>query len=151
MTRRPGAPPPLVLTLGEPGGIGPDITIAAWLRRRELALPPFLFAGDAELLRRRAEALGESIATIEAEPEKAAEAFAEAIPCLAGATPVMGEPGRLTVNDATAVVASIRASVGLIAAGRATGIVTNPIQKKALNAIGFAFPGHTEFLGALSA
>ena len=151
MTRRPGAPPPLVLTLGEPGGIGPDITIAAWLGRRELSLPPFIFTGDQALLLRRAEALGQTIATVEAEPEDAATAFAEAIPCLAGAAPVTGEPGRLTAGDGPAVVASIRASVALIAAGRATGVVTNPIQKKALNAIGFPYPGHTEFLGALSA
>jgi len=150
VTRGPGAPPPLVLTLGEPGGIGPDITIAAWLRRRELTLPPFIFAGNPALLRRRAEALGEGIATIDVEPENAAEAFAKAIPCLAGASPVTGEPGRLTVSDAPAVVASIRASVALVAAGRAAAVVTNPIQKKALNAIGFPFPGHTEFLGALS-
>jgi 4-hydroxythreonine-4-phosphate dehydrogenase len=151
VTRRRGAPPPLVLTLGEPGGIGPDITISAWLRRRELALPPFFFAGDPLLLRRRAEALGQTILTVETEPEDAAEAFPEAIPCLVGAAPVTGEPGRLTAGDAPAVVASIRESVALIAAGRATGIVTNPIQKKALNAIGFPYPGHTEFLGALSA
>jgi 4-hydroxythreonine-4-phosphate dehydrogenase len=151
VTRRPGASPPLVLTLGEPGGIGPDITIDAWLRRRELALPPFLFAGDPALLRRRAEALGRSIETVDAEPEDAASAFAQAIPCLAGTSPVTGKPGELAASDAPAVVASIRASVALVAAGRAAAVVTNPIQKKALNAIGFPFPGHTEFLGALSA
>jgi 4-hydroxythreonine-4-phosphate dehydrogenase len=32
---------PLALTMGEPAGIGPDITLAAWLRRSELGLPPF--------------------------------------------------------------------------------------------------------------
>ena len=37
---------PLALTLGEPAGIGPDITIAAWLRRRELNLPAFYLLGD---------------------------------------------------------------------------------------------------------
>jgi 4-hydroxythreonine-4-phosphate dehydrogenase len=151
VTRRPGATPPLVLTLGEPGGIAPDITIAAWLRRRELTLPPFLFAGDPALLKRRAEALGETVMTIVAEPEDAASAFAEAIPCITGASPVTGEPGELAASDAPAVVASIRASVALVAAGRAAAVVTNPIQKKALNAIGFPYPGHTEFLGALSA
>ena len=38
---------PLALTLGEPAGIGPDITIAAWLRRRELNLPAFYLLGMA--------------------------------------------------------------------------------------------------------
>ena len=151
MNRRAGAAPPLVLTLGEPGGIAPDITIAAWLRRRELALPPFLFAGDAALLKRRAGMLGVDIQTAEAEPEEAAAMFADAIPCLAGMPAVVGEPGMLNAADASPVVDSIRAAVGLVAAGRASAVVTNPIQKKALNAIGFPFPGHTEFLGALSA
>ncbi len=150
MTRRPGARPPLVLTQGEPAGIGPDITIAAWLRRRERAVPPFIFAGDPALLQRRAEALGSTIATTVAEPEDAAAAFDDAIPCLAGISLVEGKPGALAASDAAAVVESIRASVALVAAGRAAAIVTNPIQKKALNAIGFPYPGHTEFLGALS-
>ena len=43
---------PLALTSGEPAGIGPDIAIAAWLRRKELGLPPFYLLGDRELLRR---------------------------------------------------------------------------------------------------
>ena len=42
---------PLALTSGEPAGIGPDITIEAWLRRNELKLPPFYLLGDCDLLR----------------------------------------------------------------------------------------------------
>ena len=41
-------PRALAVTLGEPAGIGPDITIAAWLRRSELGLAPFYLIGDAE-------------------------------------------------------------------------------------------------------
>src|SRR2546425_961038 len=37
---------PLALTLGEPAGIGPDITFAAWQRRAELALPPFYLLAE---------------------------------------------------------------------------------------------------------
>ena len=44
---------PLALTLGEPAGIGPDITIAAWLRRRELNLPAFYLRAARSVLRRR--------------------------------------------------------------------------------------------------
>ena len=49
---------PLALTSGEPAGIGPDITIKAWLRRNELKLPPFYLLGDRDLLNNRAKALG---------------------------------------------------------------------------------------------
>jgi 4-hydroxythreonine-4-phosphate dehydrogenase len=52
---------PLALTIGEPSGIGPDITIAAWLKRNADNLPPFYLIGDADLIRRRAALLGASI------------------------------------------------------------------------------------------
>ena len=45
---------PLALTLGEPAGIGPDITIKAWLHRKELKLPAFYLLGDCEVISRRA-------------------------------------------------------------------------------------------------
>ena len=45
---------PLALTLGEPAGIGPDITLLSWLKRREVALQPFYVVGDASMLARRA-------------------------------------------------------------------------------------------------
>ena len=41
---------PLALTSGEPAGIGPDITIEAWLRRNELKLPAFYLLGDRDFL-----------------------------------------------------------------------------------------------------
>jgi 4-hydroxythreonine-4-phosphate dehydrogenase len=49
---------PLALTSGEPAGIGPDITIKAWLRRDELKLPAFYLLGDPDSLSDRARALG---------------------------------------------------------------------------------------------
>ena len=49
---------PLALTLGEPAGIGPDLTLAIWLRRVELDLPAFYLIGDVDFLKRRAGTLG---------------------------------------------------------------------------------------------
>ena len=48
---------PLALTLGEPAGIGPDLTLAIWRRRAELDLPAFYVVAEPEFLRRRAEKL----------------------------------------------------------------------------------------------
>ena len=59
------APKPLALTLGEPAGIGPDLTLALWRRRAEVDLPPFYLIGDADFLRRRAHALGFDVALAE--------------------------------------------------------------------------------------
>ena len=141
---------PLALTLGEPAGIGPDIAIAAWLARERESIPPFVLVGDADLLLRRAAALDVQIRVERVAPSEAAEAFPDALPCLDGAVAVSGRPGSLCPSDAPAVIESIRRSVEIVRAGEATAVVTNPIHKKALNGAGFPFPGHTEFLGALS-
>ena len=48
------------------------------------------------------------------------------------------------------MVASIERATALALAGAAGGVVTNPINKAALYQAGFAYPGHTEFLAALT-
>ena len=144
-----GGQKPLVLTLGEPAGIGPDLAIEAWLLRHESNTPPFIFAGDADMLLRRAKSLAREVRVEKVAPEEATAAFSRALPCMDGAAAVLGEPGQLSTVDAPAIVASIRSAVELVHVGRAAAVVTNPIHKKALNAIGFPFPGHTEFLGVL--
>jgi len=144
--------PPLALTQGEPGGIGPDIAIDAWLARQRYGVPPFLFVGDADLLTRRAAAMGRDLPVARVAPVDAAAAFAEALPCLAaGPPPAAGRPGELAPEeDGASVLAAIRAAVALVHGGEAAAIVTNPINKKALSQVGFAHPGHTEFLGELA-
>ena len=145
-----GAAKPLALTLGEPAGIGPDIAVEAWAARNSQAIPPFIFIGDHALLERRAHALGRDIRTMGTTPQAAVDIFSDALPCLAGSPSVLGEPGKISSTDTAAVIASIRDGVELVRSGAAAALVTSPIQKKALNAAGFAFPGHTEFLGALA-
>ena len=74
---------PLALTLGDPAGIGPDITLAAWLAQRQEPIPAFLLLGDATVLEERAEALGLRVPIVTiAEPEAAEERFAEELPVL---------------------------------------------------------------------
>ena len=141
---------PLALTVGEPAGIGPDIAIAAWLARQTVEIPPFIFVGNAGLIARRAAALGKRVSTRATTPDRAIGIFADAFPCLDGEPNVVGAPGAITASDTPAVIQSVRRAVTLVRSGDASAVVTNPIQKKALNSIGFEFPGHTEFLGALS-
>jgi 4-hydroxythreonine-4-phosphate dehydrogenase len=142
---------PLALTLGEPAGIGPDIAIDAWLARKSADVPPFMLVGDAGLIERRARSLGREVSAKAVGIENAAATFSEALPCLAGAPPVSGVPGRIDAGDTETVIWSIRRAVELARIGNASAVVTNPINKKALNAIGFRHPGHTEFLGQLAA
>jgi 4-hydroxythreonine-4-phosphate dehydrogenase len=142
---------PLALTSGEPAGIGPDITIKAWLRRDELKLPPFYLLGDRDFLNQRAIALGLDVKFADSSPEDAIAAFADALPVVATGHPATARPGRPDSTSADAVMASIRRAVADVAAGRASAVVTNPIAKSVLYRAGFRHPGHTEFLAELAA
>jgi 4-hydroxythreonine-4-phosphate dehydrogenase len=142
---------PLALTSGEPAGIGPDITIKAWLRRNELKLPPFYLLGDRDLLARRATALGLEVRLADVRAEDAFDAFADALPVVATGHGASAEPGLPDDTSADAATASIRQAVGDVLAGRASAVVTNPIAKSVLYRTGFRHPGHTEFLAELVA
>lgn len=141
---------PLAVTMGEPAGIGPDVTLAAWARREIAELAPFYVIGDPALYRRRAAELGLPVAVEETTPDAASAIFARALPVVDLGITVAGIPGRLTDADAGAVVASIERAVGDVRSGKAAAVVTNPIHKHALYRAGFSHPGHTEFLGALA-
>ncbi|QDF37676.1 4-hydroxythreonine-4-phosphate dehydrogenase PdxA [Bradyrhizobium symbiodeficiens] len=142
---------PLALTLGEPAGIGPDITIAAWLRRRELNLPAFYLLGDEALIARRARAIGADIRTAAVSPGEAVSAFADALPVVTTGERATAEPGKPDASSAPAALASIRQAVTDVREGRAGAVVTNPIAKSVLYRAGFRHPGHTEFLAELAA
>src|SRR5437588_349869 len=141
---------PLALTLGEPAGIGPDITLAAWRRRAELALPPFYLLANPDFVEQRARLLGLNIPVRVVEPEAAADAFASALPIVALAERVTAEPAHPDASSAPAALASIRRAVADVVAGRAHAVVTNPVAKAVLYRTGFAEPGHTEYLAKLS-
>jgi 4-hydroxythreonine-4-phosphate dehydrogenase len=141
---------PLALTLGEPAGIGPDITLKAWSGRKELRLPPFYLIADRAFIARRAEALGLAIPIAEVRPEQAVEAFAEALPIIGTGHTTTALPGRPDATSAEAAIASIRRAVEDVGAGHASAVVTNPIAKSVLYRAGFKHPGHTEFLAELA-
>jgi 4-hydroxythreonine-4-phosphate dehydrogenase len=142
---------PLALTLGEPAGIGPDITIKAWSRRKELKLPAFYLLGDRDYLDHRAKTLGLNVRLVDARAEDAPAAFADALPVVATGHAATALPGQPDDASAAAALASIRQAVDDVAAGRASAIVTNPIAKNVLYRAGFRHPGHTEFLAELAA
>ncbi len=142
---------PLALTSGEPAGIGPDITLAAWLRRRELDLPPFYLLGDPASLAERAKALGLAVELAEVGAEEAGAAFAHALPVVATGKVATARPGQPDATSADAALASIRQAVADVASGKASAVVTNPIAKNVLYRAGFRHPGHTEFLAELAA
>jgi 4-hydroxythreonine-4-phosphate dehydrogenase len=120
---------PLALTMGEPAGIGPDITLAAWLRRAELGLHV-------------------PIKTVE--HAAAAKTFASALPVVPLGLSASARPGMPDATSAPAAIASIDRAVADVFDGNAAAVVTNPVAKSVLYQSGFADPGHTEYLAKLS-
>ena len=141
---------PLALTLGEPAGIGPDITFAAWRRRTELNLAPFYLLADPDFVVRRAQRIAPDVPIAVVEPAAAATSFASALPVVDIGVPVSAQPGHPDRSSAPAALAAIRRAVADVHAGTASAIVTNPVAKNVLYRSGFAEPGHTEFLAKLA-
>jgi 4-hydroxythreonine-4-phosphate dehydrogenase len=141
---------PLALTLGEPAGIGPDITFAAWRRRAELDLTPFYLLADPAFVARRTQGIAPELPIAVVEPAAAWAAFKSALPVVDIGVPVSAEPGRPDQSSAPAALAAIRRAVDDVRAGAAAAIVTNPVAKNVLYRSGFPEPGHTEYLGKLA-
>lgn len=143
--------PPLALTMGDPAGIGIEITLSAWLRRRDAGLAPFALIGSRSAVEARSQSLGLDV------PIVAITAIREATAHFNGSLPVLdlplaapAVPGKPDSRNAAATIASIETAVRAVHAGEAAAVVTNPIAKSVLYAAGFRHPGHTEFLGHLA-
>lgn len=130
----------LALTMGDPAGIGGELTLAAWDALRHTG-PAFFVIDDA----RRFEGC-----QIVADASEAASVFPHSLPVLQQSLAASVIPGRPDPANGPATIASIERAVRLVQAGEASAVVTNPISKAVLYAAGFQYPGHTEFLGALT-
>ena len=142
-------PLPLAITMGEPAGIGGELTIKAWLNRA--SLPPFFAIDDPDRLERLAAQIGSPI------PIQPIRDAYEAMAVVAKALPVLpclldrpATPGRPDPGNAPAVIGAIERAVIAVETGGAGAIVTNPIQKSVLMASGFRHAGHTDFLAELT-
>ena len=136
---------PLILTLGEPAGVGPEIIARAWsaLSGEDA---PFAVLGDRELL------AAQGVPTVEiGSLEDSAGRFARALPVLHHPVTAPVEVGRPDPANAGVVADWIERAVDLVLSGEASGLVTAPIAKAPLYAAGFRFPGHTEFIAELTA
>jgi 4-hydroxythreonine-4-phosphate dehydrogenase len=141
---------PLALTMGEPAGIGGEIALQAWLRRKD-GVPAFYLIDDQERLTALARHLGWGVPVRAiAEPGEALSVFAAALPVLPVGGAVRARPGRPDPADAPLVIGAIDKAVADVQTGRAAAIVTNPINKDLLYRAGFRHPGHTEYLAELA-
>ena len=132
------------MTLGDPAGIGPEIITAAWRTLRDSG-PAFVVIGDAACL----EAAGAPAQRL-SRAAGAEAAFGAALPVIDLPLPQRATPGAPSPLAGPSIVRWIEAAVSLALVGDIGAVVTAPIAKASLYESGFAFPGHTEFVGELT-
>ncbi len=142
---------PLIVTMGDPAGVGPEIIARAWSVLGSAPGPlapvaPFVVVGDAAVLK----AQGQPVEAI-ISPADAAGVFGRAIPVLHHPAPAPVTAGQPEPANAVAVADWIERGVDLVLSSEGCGLVTAPIAKAPMYASGFRFPGHTEFIAELTA
>jgi 4-hydroxythreonine-4-phosphate dehydrogenase len=142
---------PLVLTMGEPAGVAPEIAAQAWLALRNDFSQQFCLIGDAGVFEVRAKAAGFDVSFVGVERvADCASVFPRGVPVLHRPLPVSSVAGKLDARNSAAVIGSIDEAVRLCLSGEASGMVTNPIQKETLYDVGFKHQGHTDYLASLA-
>jgi len=137
-------PAPLIVSLGDPAGIGPEIIGQAWDSLRHDG-PVFAVAGDSDLL----ECLGFPVRVL-TDIGEALDVFPTSLPVLHSPVGTKVSAGKPDPSAAPAIIGWIRDATLLCLSGKAAGLVTAPIAKANLYSAGFAYPGHTEYLGFLT-
>jgi 4-hydroxythreonine-4-phosphate dehydrogenase len=129
---------PIVVSQGEPSGIGPEVAVKAWSQLKgSVRGRPIKLIGNADVFLNAAK-----LAKTDARQLEPALVDIGAL--------VRAEPGHPSPANANAVTGAIARAVEACQSGNAAAMVTAPIHKSVLTAAGFGFPGHTEYLAALT-
>ncbi|WP_455478459.1 4-hydroxythreonine-4-phosphate dehydrogenase PdxA [Bartonella sp. B10] len=139
----------LVVSGGDPAGIGPEIAIKAWNLRTIRQIPPFVLLADPDVILSRAHFLQIDVKVEHVFTDNPVKNFQTALPVIPLKNRQSDQLGLPSPNNAAGIIESIERSVQLIQNGHACALVTCPIAKKILYDAGFKFPGHTEFIAHL--
>ncbi len=137
--------------MGDPAGIGLDITLKAWAAREKEELAPFVLFADPIAVAERARSLRLAVPIAPIETlAVASETFRSALPLRPVSLPVRARPGVPDPANAPAVISAIEQAIAAVVRREAAAVVTNPIAKHVVASPAFPYPGHTEFLAALA-
>ncbi|MBV9931246.1 MAG: 4-hydroxythreonine-4-phosphate dehydrogenase PdxA [Alphaproteobacteria bacterium] len=133
---------PLAVAMGDPAGIGPETLAKAWADREALGVPCFFAVGTPDAVAR----VWDGPVQVVSDPDEAARTWARALPVIRidGGGDV--RPGEPTLEGARASLDALELAVGLARSSAAAALVTGPVSKAQLYAIGFPHPGQTEFV-----
>jgi 4-hydroxythreonine-4-phosphate dehydrogenase len=132
----------IAVSLGDPAGIGPEVIAKCWDNRAEFGLPPFVAIGDGRAIA----AIWDGPIEVVDDPGQADAAFDFALPLIQISGAGNSVPGHPSVAGAHGALDALELAVGLARSGSAAAVVTGPVAKEQLYAIGFQHPGQTEFV-----
>lgn len=142
---------PIVLTCGEPASIAPEITAKAWAALHSDSANCFFLISDARDFVERILKAGLQIPVTQIDdPSQAYEVFNSALPVLDVPQPIASRAAWIDTRNSQHVIDVIKLATGLCLDRRCSAMVTNPIHKDALYAVGFRHQGHTDFLASLA-
>jgi len=137
---------PLAVSIGDPAGVGPEVIAKAWEARHSAGLSPFVVLGAEAPLR----AVWDGPVALVASVAEAADCFESALPVLPVGALAEATPGAPTRDGAALAFAALEAAVALTLEGQTAAIVTAPVSKAELKAVGYTWPGQTEFVAERS-
>ncbi|MBA4307583.1 MAG: 4-hydroxythreonine-4-phosphate dehydrogenase PdxA [Sphingopyxis sp.] len=133
---------PLAISVGDPAGIGPEIIGKAWEARKSADLPPFFAIGDMGCF---APHWNGPVVKID-DPADSFAHFDSALPVIEVHSCISVIPGEPDLDGAHCAYQALEMAIGFARAGSAAALVTGPVSKTQLYAVGFTHPGQTEFI-----
>lgn len=133
---------PLAISVGDPAGIGPEIIGKAWEARKSADLPPFFAIGDVGCF---APHWNGPVVKI-SDPADSFAHFDSALPVIEVHNCISIIPGEPDLDGAHCAYQALEMAIGFARAGSAAALVTGPVSKTQLYAVGFTHPGQTEFI-----
>lgn len=138
---------PIVLTSGEPAGIGPDLCVMLAQQPRDAAI---VVLADPELLKQRSQQLGLPLQLTEYNVNDSVALAAGQLTVLPVSLNSPVTAGELNSANAPYVLELLKQATSGCLENRFSAMVTAPIHKGIINAAGIPFTGHTEFLAELT-
>jgi 4-hydroxythreonine-4-phosphate dehydrogenase len=145
------AKPCIAITLGDPGGIGPEVIVKAWSSPLVHGFCRPLVVGHPEILWRAVRLVGSRARVVQIGLPQEARPSSEVIPCLkSGRDDVLDvPPGTIDPRGGQAAYDALVVAAQLALAGSVDAMTTAPLHKAALWQAGYKYPGHTELLAEL--
>lgn len=138
--------PPIAITMGDPNGVGPEITAKALWHLRNSQPADWILIGDIDIFNAAARLANLPLNFQLATTDTLVQLTPDIIPVIPTNQKIKHQPGKIAEEAATSAHAALQIAIDLCMKKQVQGIVTAPISKEAFHKIGVTFPGQTELL-----